>query len=75
VANDTGRDGISPATYCGGMAIMSMSMYLVLAFSTLPEGSWVRIVIQWILIAQMALWLGASMWLRFRKKTSRGPEA
>ena len=75
MADDKDREGISAATFFSGMAIMSISMSLVLAVSARPEDSWVRIAVQWILIAQMFLWLGGMLWLRFRKKAPQEPSA
>jgi hypothetical protein len=75
MADDKDREGISAATFYGGMAIMSISLNLVLAVSARPEDSWIRIAVQWILIAQTFLWLGGMLWLRFRKKAPQGPPA
>ena len=74
MADDKDREGISAATFFGVVAQIYISMILVLSVSARPEDSWVRIAIQCLLILQMLLYTGVMLWLRFGKKTPRGPE-
>jgi hypothetical protein len=75
VADDKDREGISAATFFAVVGQIFASMALVLIVASLPEDSWMRIAILCLLLLQMALYTGAMLWLRFRKKPPKEPPA
>jgi len=75
MADDKDREGVSAVTLFSVVGQIFISMFLVLLAAGRPEGDSFRIFIMVYLLVMTGLYTGAMLWLRFRKKTPKGPGA
>jgi hypothetical protein len=73
VAESKDRDGVSAATLYSVVGQVFVTMSLVLAVAGRPESDWFRVFVMFLVAGLALLYGGASLWLRFRKKTPSGP--